>query len=125
MLKVLPAVGAIAVATALLLPTASLASTASTMSDEAIQTASVSYADLNLADQHGAGLLQGRIKSAAQQLCGTARPVELDVIKANQTCMLGAVASAQPAFNQAVAAARRGSVTVIQGASLIVTAPIR
>ena len=39
--------------------------------------------------------------------------------------MLGAVASAQPAFIQAVAAARRGSVTVIQGASLIVTAPMQ
>jgi hypothetical protein len=37
--------------------------------------------------------------------------------------MDGAIASAKPAYDEAIAAASRGSVTVIQGASLIVTAP--
>ena len=124
MLKAFTAAGAVAVASALLLPAAALASTASAAGDDAIQTAKVSYADLDLANSHGTGALQGRIKVAAAAICGTARPAELDVIKANRECMTGAVASAQPAFNRAVAAARGGSVTVI-GASLIVTAPIQ
>jgi UrcA family protein len=126
MLKAITAAGAVAVASALLLPTASLASTASAAGDEATQTARVSYADLDLANPAGSNALQSRIKVAAAGLCGagTARPVELSDIKANKECVTGAIASAQPAFNQAVAAARGGSVTV-SGATLIVAAPIQ
>jgi len=125
MLKAITAAGAV-VASALLLPTASLASTASAAGEEATQTARVSYADLDLANPAGSNALQSRIKVAAAGLCGsgTARPVELSDIKANKECMTGAIASAQPAFNQAVAAARGGSVTVT-GATLIVAAPIQ
>ena len=125
MLKALTAAGAV-VASALLLPTASLASTASAASDEGIQTAKVSYADLDLTNAYGTNALQGRIKVAATGVCGAGntRPVELAAIQADKLCVDGAIASAQPAFNQAVAAARGGSVTVI-GASLIVTAPIK
>jgi UrcA family protein len=124
MLKALSLVGALALASALLLPTASLARTANIAGDDALQTAWVSYSDLDLSSLRGANVLQARIKNAAQQVCGTARPVELDAIKANRLCSDGAIASAKPAFDQAIAAAHRGSVTVIEGSALIVTAPI-
>lgn len=123
MLKAFTAGAAIAVASALLFPTASLASTASAAGEDAVQTAKVSYADLNLANPKHARVLQGRIKVAAGDICGRARPVELADINASRQCVDGAIASAKPAFDEAVAAASRGSVTVIQGASLIVTAP--
>jgi UrcA family protein len=125
MLRAITAAGAV-VASALLLPSASLASTASAAGDDGIQTARVSYADLDLTNSRGANALEGRIKIAAAGLCGagTARPAELTEIEASKACMVGAIASAQPAFNQAVAAARSGTVTVV-GASLIVAAPIK
>ena len=126
MLKAITAAGAVAVASALLLPAAALASTASAAGDGAVQTAKVSYADLDLPNSAGTNALQGRIKLAAADLCGinTTKPAELAAIEANKECMVGAIASGQPGFNQAVAAARGGSVTVI-GASLILTAPIQ
>jgi UrcA family protein len=123
MLKAFTAGAAVAVASALLFPTASLASTARAASEEAAQTATVSYADLNLASPKEARVLQGRIKLAAADVCGRARPVELAELSASRQCMDGAIASAKPAYDEAIAAASRGSVTVIQGASLIVTAP--
>lgn len=125
MLKAITAAGAV-VASALLLPAASLASTASAAGDEAVQTAKVSYADLDLASPYGANSLQSRIKVAAAGLCGAgmARPVEIAEINASKACMMDAVASAQPAFDQAIAAARGGSVTVT-GATLIISAPIK
>ena len=124
MLKAITAAGAV-VASALLLPTASLAGTASA-TGEGMQTARVSYADLDLASPYGANSLQGRIKLAAASLCGagTTRPVEIAEINAGKACMVDAIASAQPAFNQAIAAARGASVTVT-GAALIVAAPIK
>lgn len=123
MLKVLTAAGAV-VASALLLPTASLASTASAAGDEGVQTAKVSYADLDLTRSAGTNALKGRIKAAASGLCGAnmTRPVELAAVQADKACVVGAIASAQPAFNRAIAAARGGSVTVI-GAMLIVASP--
>lgn len=125
MLKAIPGAGAV-VASALLLPTASLASTASAAGGEGMQTARVSYADLDLANPRGANSLKGRIKLAAAGLCGagTARPAEIAEINASKACMVDAIASAQPAFNQAIAAARGASVTVT-GAALIVAAPIK
>lgn len=123
MLKALAAVGALTAASALLLPTASLASTVSPSVDGAPETAKVSYADLDLASAKGSDLLKGRIKVAAADLCGRARPVELADISANRACMARAVASAQPAFEAALAAARSPSVTVTVGTSLIVAAP--
>jgi UrcA family protein len=122
MLKALSVGGAVVVASALLLPTASLASTVGAADEDAVQTAKVSYADLDLATTRGSTVLQGRIKVAAAEVCGTARPVELKATGASRQCIIGAVASAQPAFERAIAEARHGSVTVT-GASLIVTAP--
>jgi UrcA family protein len=123
MLKALAAVGAVAAASALLVPTASLASTVTSSGDGEVQTATVSYADLNLANPAGSNRLMGRMKVAASDLCGSARPVELAEIEANRICVSSALASAKPAFDAAVAAARGASVTVTVGASLILSAP--
>lgn len=123
MLKALAAAGALTAASALLLPTASLASTVSAPADDAVQTATVSYADLDLASVRGSDRLKDRIKLAAADVCGRARPVELADIKANNLCRAGAIASAQPAYDAALAAARGASVTVTVGTSLIVAAP--
>ena len=63
MLKTLPALAALAVATALVVPTVS----------QAAETTSVrvSYADLNLGTDFGQNRLQRRIAFAASQVCGT------------------------------------------------------
>jgi UrcA family protein len=119
MLKVLSAVGAVAVAAALLLPTASMASTPA--ADD--QSTLVSYADLNLASQQGAETLRGRIREAAKDVCGLAGAAALPEIQFNRGCVAGAVALAQPGYDQAVASARHGIITVGTGASLIVSAP--
>lgn len=122
MLKTLPVLAAIAASAVLVLPTASLASPASANDVETV-TATVSYADLNLGNVEGSNALLGRIKTAAHEICGMPRPVELADVAASRECLDGAMASAQPAFDEAVAAARHGTVTVTTGASLIVTAP--
>lgn len=122
MLKTLPVLAAVAASAVLVLPTASIANTITDNDSEQV-TATVSYADLNLANPEGSSELQGRIKTAAQDLCGMPRPVELADVQASRTCVAGALASAKPAFDMAVAAARHGTVTVTTGAALIVTAP--
>ena len=119
MLKALSAVGAVAVAAALLLPTASLASTPA--ADD--QSTMVSYGDPNLASTQGANVLRERIRFAAKDVCGLAGAAALPEIQFNRGCVAGAIASAQPGFDQAVASARHGIITVGTGASLIVTAP--
>ncbi len=119
MLKAFSALGAIAVASVLLVPTASLAST---LGDAEIVTASVSYADLNLSHAQGVNSLAYRIKGTAQSICGAGFRYELVNGVGRRACVIDAVASAQPAFEAAVDAARRGSVTISSGASLIITA---
>ena len=118
MLKAISALGAVAVASALLVPTASLASS---MGGEEIVSASVSFADLNLSHSGDVAALQYRIKGTAQSLCGGSFRYELVNGVGRKACVIGAVASAQPAFDAAVGAARRGSV-IITGSSLIITA---
>lgn len=119
MLKAITALGAIAVASVLLVPTVSLASP---MGGEEIVSATVSYADLNLSQSSGVSALQGRIKGTAQSLCGSSFRYELVNGMDRRACVTGAVSSAQPAFEAAVGAARRGSVIISGGASLLVTA---
>jgi len=117
MLKAITALGAIAVASALFVPTASLASPM----DAELVTASVYYGDLNLSHQGDVNALRYRIKGTAQSLCGSSFRYELVNGVGRKVCVTDAVASAQPAFDAAVGAARRGSVTII-GSSLIVSA---
>jgi len=114
MLKTLPALAALAVAAALVIPTVSIA---------AQQTsARVSYADLNLASSIGQQKLQRRIAFAASNVCETSDRIDLVFARAVAECRSGAIADAQPAYQAAVASALHPSVTVLEAASLVVAA---
>ena len=115
MLKTFSALAALAVASALVLPTVSQAAESNSVR--------VSYADLNLGSAPGQHVLQRRIAGAARTVCVIEDSREVALRRATNGCRGDAIASAQPAYEAAVAAARRGSVTVLEGASLIVTAP--
>jgi UrcA family protein len=114
MLKTLPALAALAVATALVVPTISQAAERTSVR--------VSYADLNLATEFGQTKLQRRISFAAELVCDTTDPLNLAFARAVADCRGGAIAGAQPAFAAAVAAARHPSVTVLDATALVVTA---
>jgi UrcA family protein len=114
MLKTISAVAAFAVASALVVPTVSQAQETNSMR--------VSYADLNLGTGVGQHRLQTRIGSAAKIVCVVEDSRELALAHATKDCRSDAVARAQPAYEAAVAAARRGSVTVIDAAALVVSA---
>ena len=89
-------------------------------SDQA-ESIRVTYADLNLAAIAGQQTLQRRIRGAARFVCGNEYPKEFPMAFELHACRLDAVARARPAYEQAVAAARRGTVTVLDAASLVVT----
>ena len=114
MLKYLPAIGALIVASALVVPTVSQAASAT--------SASVSFADLNLATGAGRAALDGRVAGAARSVCEIEDSRELALASATRVCRADAIASAQPAVDAAVAAQRTGSVTVMGAAALIVSA---
>lgn len=114
MLKTLPAMAAILVASALVVPTVSQAATN--------QSVRVSYADLNLASDAGRNALAGRIYSAARSVCEIEDSRELALSSATNSCRNGAIAAAQPEVDAAIAAVRKGTVTVLDAAALIVSA---
>jgi len=114
MLKAIPAVGALLVASALVLPTVSHAASPN--------SAAVSYADLNLGSADGQKSLQRRITSAAGAVCEYGQFQDIARMSIATACRNGAVAGAQPAYEEAVASARRGTVTVLGAATLTVTA---
>lgn len=115
MLKPLSAIAAVLFATALVAPTVSYA--------EDVPSATISYADLNLSNAKARHVLQSRIELAATSLCDfAAGQRELQLADMSRACRTSAIASAQPAFEAAVAAARRPSVTVLTGATLTVSA---
>ncbi len=113
MTKALPAFGALVLALALIVPTVS----------QAAQTNSVrvSYADLNLASQSGANVLEHRIASAARIVCEIEDSHELALATATMVCRNQAISDAEPAFRAALLAARNPSVTVLP-MSIAVTA---
>lgn len=113
MLKALPAIAAVAVASLLVVPTVS----------QAAETRSVrvSYADLNLASDRGASVLESRIEIAARTVCEIEDSHLIELQKATVSCRMGAIAGAKPAFNAARAAAINPSVTVLP-ATITVTA---
>lgn len=113
MTKTIPALAAIAVASALLVPTVSQAANP--------DQKTVSYADLNLRGQAGRDRLLRRIDYAAQSVCAVRQATDLAAIGAAQDCRHGAVARAQPAFDAAVRAALNPSVSVSSAAALIIT----
>ena len=81
MFKTFPALAALAAATALVVPTISHAQ------DE--KSVRVSYADLDLAKPIGQARLQTRISFAAQYVCGTADPRDLNFTRAVGDCRQG------------------------------------
>lgn len=114
MSKTLPVVAALLAAGLLVTPTVSQAAEANSVS--------VSYADLNLGSKVGQHTLQRRIAGAARTVCVIEDSKELALALATNACRGAAIADAQPAYEAAVASARRGSVTVLDGAALIITA---
>ena len=115
MMKPISALAAVLLATAVVVPTVSQAADGNSVR--------ISYADLNLANSKGQQQLKGRIAFAARNLCDSgARSQQLELAQSESMCRNSAIASAQPAFDAAVAGTRRGTVTVLDAAALIVTA---
>jgi len=114
MLKTLPAIAALVVAGALVVPTVSLAAAADSVR--------VSYADLNLTTAFDQARLQRRISFAATFVCGPADHRDIPFARAVGKCRSETIADVQPAYEAALAAARIPSVTVLDSAALIVTA---
>ena len=114
MSKTLPALAALAVAGALVVPTVSPAAETN--------SARVSYADLNLATNLGQHKLVRRVAGAARIVCVIEDSRELALATATKDCRTTAISDAQPQVNAAIAAARHGTVTVLQASALIVTA---
>jgi UrcA family protein len=114
MSKPLIAAAAVLVATALVVPTVTQAAPTNSVR--------VSYADLNLASNNGRQVLQRRIVFGARIVCEIEDSKELALAAATNLCRHDAVEDAQPAYQAAVNRARHGTVEVLDGAALIVTA---
>ena len=114
MSKMFAAAGALLAAATLLVPTASQADTPNSVR--------VSYADLNLASTAGQGVLQRRMVGAARVVCVIEDSREIALRTATNDCRSDALARAWPAYEAAVGAAHRGSVTVIDASALIISA---
>jgi len=114
MSKALSALAAVAMAGAVLVPTVAQAND--------MDSVVVSYADLNLASAVGQRALNQRVAVAADSLCGFADGIDYSVKQAAAGCRSAAIDGAQPAVASAINLARHGSVTVLGGAALIVSA---
>jgi UrcA family protein len=114
MLRAIPAFAAVLVAAAFVVPTVSQAAESNSVR--------VSYADLNLSSHAGQDALQRRIGFAARVVCEFEDSRQLPLASATNLCRSDAIESARPAYEAAVASARRGTVIVGEAASLIVTA---
>jgi UrcA family protein len=114
MLKTLPALAALVAASAFLTPTVSQAADTDSVR--------ISYADLNLATGFGQDRLQSRIASAAETVCGPADLRDVPFTQKVRACRTATIADAQPAYQAAVNSARHGTVEVLDGAALIITA---
>jgi UrcA family protein len=113
MFKTLLAIAALAVTSALVVPTVSQAAERNSVR--------VSYADLNLTTDFGQHKLQRRVTYAARQVCDTAAPLDLKFEREVAGCRSGAITAAQPAIEAAIGKARHPSVEVLDTAALIVT----
>src|SRR5271167_4956531 len=67
--------------------------------DEPVATQRVSFKDLNLNSPEGAAVLYGRIKRAANEVCGHWDNFDLSQLHAVQTCIDGAVSRAVAQVN--------------------------
>ena len=114
MLKTITAFAAVIAATSLVLPTVAQAAESNSVR--------VTYADLNLASEFGQRSLEHRIIRAANIACVYDKGKDVDLNIETNACRSDAIARVQPAYAAALNSARRGSVTVLDAASLIVTA---
>jgi UrcA family protein len=114
MLKPVLAAAAVIAASALVAPTVSQAETTNSVR--------VSYADLDLATKVGQHRLQARMAYGARVVCEIEDSRELLLAAATNVCRSDALESAQPAYEAAVAAARRGTVEVLGASAIIVSA---
>ena len=114
MFKTIPAIAAVAIAGALVLPTVSQAAEAN--------SARISYADLNLASATGQHALRGRIAFAARVVCEFEDSRQLDVSKATNLCRADAIDRTEPQVEAAIAAVRHPTVTVGAAAAIVVSA---
>lgn len=114
MSRAMPIIAALAVAAALVVPTVSQAAESGSVR--------VSFADLNLASDAGAHSLRGRIIYAARVVCDRENSRALALSGPTVQCRSNAVNAAEPAYEAAVAAARHGTVTVLESASIVVSA---
>ncbi|HET7315887.1 MAG TPA: UrcA family protein [Sphingomicrobium sp.] len=112
MTNAIPAFAALLVASALIVPTVSRAAQSNSVR--------VSYADLNLASDKGATVLERRIASAARIVCEIEDSREMALAQATSLCRNQAVSDARPQFNAALAAARNPSVTVLPTTILVI-----
>lgn len=80
-----------------------LSATAAPILVEAVPTAKVSFADLDLTAEAGKASLSRRIAAAAKQVCGTPSARELNTILARERCRKNAVASANMQVERLVA----------------------
>jgi len=115
MLKPALAVAAVFVASVLVAPTVSQA--------ETINSVRVSYADLNLATKAGQHRLQARMAFGARVVCEIEDSRQLALATATSLCRNDALEGARPAYEAAVAAARRGTVEVLGASAIIVSVP--
>ncbi len=115
MLKPAFAVAAVFVASALVAPTVSQA--------ETINSVRISFADLDLATKVGQNRLQGRMAYGARVVCEIEDSRQLALATATNVCRSDALEGARPAYEAAVAAARRGTVEVLGASAIIVSAP--
>jgi len=114
MFKTLPALVALLAASALVAPTVSQAADTNSVR--------VSYADLNLATDFGKDRLQSRIAFAAETVCGPADHRDVPFTQKVRECRTATIFDVQPAYQAAVNSARHGTVEVLDGAALIITA---
>jgi UrcA family protein len=114
MLKPALALAAVLVTSALVSPTVSQAATTNSYR--------VTYADLNLATQVGRTSLERRITYGAEVVCEIEDSREMALAAATNACRSDAFDSARPAYEAAVARARRGTVEVLGAAGIVVTA---
>ena len=110
MTKFLPAVAALAVASVLLVPTVSQAA--------AVDSVSVSYADLNLRGAAGRDMLTRRVNYATELVCSVGQAQILPEQVAADDCQDAALERARPAIAMAIRSAFNPNVTV--GASALI-----
>lgn len=74
------------------------------------ETVTISYADLNLANQAGREAFDRRIAGAVAELCGAVNPVELGRAAIGRACIAETLAAVQPQRDAAIG--HRGTVEV-------------